>query len=96
MLLLTTAVVSSAADRSWKDWITDSRCGAAGAHPGDKECAKCCAKKGGKFVFVDDADKKVYALDSQDEVASHAGEHVVVRGIAEGHTLKLSNIEQIR
>ena len=96
VLLLTTAVVSSAADRSWKGWITDSRCGAAGAHPGDKECAKSCVKKGAKFVFVDDADKKVYALDPQAEVAPHAGEHVMVKGTAEGHTLKLSDIEQIR
>ena len=95
LILFTTAVVSSAADRSWKGWITDSRCGAAGAHPGDKECAKSCVKKGAKFVFVDDADKKVYALDSQDEAAPHAGEHVMVKGTAVGHTLKPSDIEQI-
>ena len=31
-LLLPAMSVASAADRNWKGWITDSRCGASGAH----------------------------------------------------------------
>jgi len=95
-LLLGISVGSYAADRSWKGWITDSRCGAAGAHPGDKECAKSCVKKGAKFVLVDDADKKVYVIDPQDKVAHYAGEHVLIKGISEGHTLRFTSIEPIQ
>jgi hypothetical protein len=95
-LLLAMSVGSYAADRSWKGWITDSRCGASGAHPGDKECALSCVKKGAKFVLVDDADKKIYVLDSQDKVAPYAGEHVLIKGTAEGHTLRFTSIEPIQ
>ena len=42
---------------------------------------------------MNDADKNVYALDSQDEVVPHAVEHVMVKGTAVSHTLKLSYIE---
>jgi len=34
---------------------------------------------GAKYVFVNDADKKVYVVDAQDKVAAHAGHHVTVK-----------------
>ena len=91
-LLLALSIGSQAADRSWKGWITDSRCGAAGAHPGDKECAKSSVKRGAKFVLVDDSNKTVYVLDRQDKVALHAGEHVEMERTVDGHTLKVISI----
>jgi hypothetical protein len=42
---------------------------------------------------VNDADKKVYAIDAQDKVAAHAGHHVTVKGSVDGDTLKLSSID---
>ena len=42
--------------------------------------AKCVKEHGAKYVFVNDADKKVYAIDAQDKVAAHAGHHVAVKG----------------
>ena len=63
------------------------------SRPGDRDCAKRCVTKGAKFVFVNDADKNVYALDSQVEIVPHAVEHVMVKGTAVSHTLKLSYIE---
>ena len=50
-------------------------------------------KEGAKYVFVNDADKKVYAIENQEKVADHAGHHVTVKGAVEGDTLKLSSIE---
>jgi len=44
-------------------------------------------------VFVNDADKKVYAIDAQDKVAAHAGHHVTVKGSVDGDTLKLTSID---
>jgi hypothetical protein len=95
-LLLPAMSVASAADPNWKGWITDSRCGASGAHPGDAVCAKSCVKRGAKFVLVDDSNKKVYTLEPQEKVAAHASEHVQVEGTLEGHTLKFISIQPIQ
>ena len=54
---------------------------------------KCVKEHGAKYVFVNDADKKIYAIDAQDKVAAHAGHHVTVKGSVEGDTLKLSSID---
>ena len=81
------------ADGSWTGYISDAKCGAKAAHEGARECTIKCAKAGEKYVFVNDADKKVYAIDDQDKVAEHAGHHVTVKGSVEGDTLKLSSID---
>ncbi len=85
-----------AADNSWTGWISDSQCGVKGANDkaGTAECTvKCVKEHGAKYVFVNDADKKVYVVDAQDKVAPHAGHHVTVKGTVEGDTLKLASIE---
>jgi hypothetical protein len=82
-----------AGDTSWTGYITDSKCGVKAAHEGARECTVKCVKEGAKYVFVDDADKKVYAIDDQSKVADHAGHHVTVKGTVDGDTLKLSSIE---
>ncbi len=93
-ILLAVASIASPADGKWTGWITDSNCGAAGAHPGSADCAaKCVKEKGAKYVFVNDADKKVYVVDAQDKAAPHAGQHVVIKGSVDGDTLKLAGIE---
>lgn len=88
--------VAMAADGSWTGWISDSQCGAKGANdkPGTAECTvKCVKEHGAKYVFVNDADKKVYVVDAQDKVAEHAGHHVTVKGTVDGDTLKLTSID---
>ncbi len=88
--------LAMAADNSWTGWISDSQCGVKGANDkaGTAECTvKCVKEHGAKYVFVNDADKKVYVVDAQDKVAPHAGHHVNVKGTVEGETLKLTSIE---
>ena len=83
-----------AADSSMTGWISDSQCGVKGANDKAGECTtKCVKEHGAKYVFVNDADKKVYAVDAQDKVAEHAGHHVTVKGTVEGDTLKLASID---
>jgi hypothetical protein len=82
-----------AGDGSWTGYIADSKCGAKAAHEGAAECTVKCVKEGAKYVFVDDADKKVYAIDDQEKVAAHAGHHVTVKGSVEGDNLKLTSID---
>ena len=92
--MLFAGAISFAADASLTGWISDSKCGAKGANAKAGECTtKCVKEKGAKYVFVNDADQKVYVIDAQDKVAAHAGHHVTVKGSVEGDTLKLSSID---
>lgn len=91
--MLFAAALTMAADGTWTGYITDSKCGAKAAHEGSRECTISCVKAGAKYVFVNDADKKVYVVDAQDRVADHAGHHVTVKGTVDGDTLKLESIE---
>jgi hypothetical protein len=95
-LALIAASIASPADNSWTGWISDDMCGAKNAE-GSAECASKCVKEhGAKYVFVNDGDKKVYAIDAQDKVAPHAGHHVIVKGTADGSELKLTSIEMAK
>jgi len=94
---LLAASIASPAEGSWTGWITDDMCGAKNAAEGNAECASRCVKEhGAKYVFVNEADKRVYAVDLQDKVAPHAGHHVVVKGTMDGNTLKLTGIEMAK
>jgi hypothetical protein len=91
--ILFASALALAADTSMTGYIADSKCGAKAAHEGARECTVKCVKEGAKYVFVNDADKKVYAIDNQDKVADHAGHHVTVKGSVEGDSLKLDSVE---
>ena len=96
-LTLCAAALVFAADGSWTGYISDSMCGAKGGNEKHSDCAaKCVKEHGAKYVFVNDADKKVYAIDAQDKVAAHAGHHVTVKGSVEGDNLKLTGIEMAK
>src|SRR5271155_1209912 len=90
---LLAAGFTMAADGTWTGYISDSNCGAKGANDKARECTIKCVKGGAKYVFVNDADKKVFIVDAQDKVAGHAGHHVTVKGTVDGDTLKLETIE---
>ena len=92
-LSLCAAVVLLGADGSWTGYISDSACGAKGANDKHAECAaKCVKEKGAKYVFVNDVDHKVYAIDAQDKVAEHAGHHVTVTGSVDGDSMKVASV----
>lgn len=96
-LLFAGAAFAFAADSTMTGYISDSHCGAKGARAGHEECAtKCVTEHGGKYVFVNDADHKVYAIDAQDKVAAHAGHHVTVKGDVDGDNLKLASIDMAK
>jgi hypothetical protein len=82
-----------AGDASLTGYITDSKCGAKAAYEGATECTVKCIKEGAKYVFVNDANKKVYAIADPDKVAAHAGHHVTVKGSVEGDTLTVDTID---
>ena len=85
------------AQGSWTGWISDSGCGVKGTKDGHADCAaKCVKEHGAKYVFVNDADKKVFAIDAQDKAAPHAGHHVTVKGTVDGDSLKLASIDMAK
>lgn len=96
-LTLCAAAMMFAADGTWTGYISDSSCGAKGADAKHADCAaKCVKEHGAKYVFVNEADKKVYAIDAQDKVAAHAGHHVTVTGTVTGDALKLDTISMAK
>ncbi|MGB7845762.1 MAG: hypothetical protein WBL63_09125 [Candidatus Acidiferrum sp.] len=96
-LLLGSAAFTLAADGSLTGYISDSHCGAKGAKDGHADCAaKCVKEHDAKYVFVNDADHKVYTIDAQDKAAAHAGHHVTVKGTVEGENLKLESIDMAK
>jgi len=96
-LTLCGAFLTLGAEGSWTGYISDSVCGAKGANEKHADCAtKCVKEKGAKYVFVNDADNKVYNIDAQDKVAAHAGHHVTVKGSVDGDNLKLSSLEMAK
>jgi len=96
-LSLCAAGLMLGADGSWTGYISDSTCGVKGANDKHAECAaKCVKEKGAKYVFVNDADHKVYNIDAQDKVAAHAGHHVTVKGSVDGDNLKLTGLDMAK
>lgn len=96
-LSLCMAMFTFAADGTLTGYISDSHCGAKGTSEKHAECAtKCVKEKGASYVFVNDADHKVYNIDAQDKVAAHAGHHVTVKGTVDGDNLKLTGIEMAK
>jgi hypothetical protein len=97
MLALCAAGLTFGADGMWTGYISDSHCGAKGATEKHAACASKCVKEtGASYVFVNDADHKVYKIDSQDKVAEHAGHHVTVKGSLDGDTLKVASIDMAK
>jgi hypothetical protein len=84
----------TAASATWTGWITDSHCGAKGANAQHtKDCAAKCAKDGGKVVFFNNADKKLYDLDKTDLALEHVGHEVSVTGKLAGNKIAVEKIE---
>jgi hypothetical protein len=97
LLLLALAVglvsYADAGDKgSWTGWITDEHCGAKGAKADHKGCAEQCISKGGKLVFYNTADQKIYSLDNQTLAKEHLGHEVKVTGEADGAAIKVASI----
>lgn len=92
--VLFAASMAMASGGSMTGWISDSQCGVKGANAKAGACTtKCVKEHGAKYVFVNDADHKVYAVDKQDALAPHAGHHVTVKGTVNGDALALDSIE---
>ena len=81
---------------SWTGWISDSHCGEKGANAKHtKACAEKCMKDGGKVVFFNNGDKKIYNLDEAGVkmALDHVGHEVTVSGAVADGTITVEKIE---
>jgi hypothetical protein len=88
------ALPALAAQGQWTGFITDTHCGSKGAskdHSAD--CVEKCMKGGSKAQIMNDADGKIYDLDSFDKVKSLVGKKVTVKGTLDekSNTIKVEN-----
>jgi hypothetical protein len=77
-------------------WITDDHCGAKGANADHVSCAKKCLDQGGKLVFFNNADQKLYNLDNQKLAEENLGHEVVVIGTVDGNNIKVDAMARQR
>jgi len=57
-------------------WVSDEKCGAAGAKAEHADCAKKCADGGKALVIVNDKDQSVWTVKNPEELKGHEGHHV--------------------
>lgn len=71
----------------WTGYITDTHCADKGANKEHTAaCVEKCMKGGSKAQIMNEADKKLYNLDSFDKVKSLVGTKVTVKGSLNAET----------
>ena len=86
----------AATQGTWTGYFTDSHCGAKGASAKhSKECVSKCLADGGKLVFYNSGDQKLYNLDEAGAKMGldHVGKEVKVTGTVAGDTITVEKIE---
>ena len=84
------AVPAMAAE--WTGYITDTHCGKNGATKDHTvACVEKCMKGGSKAQIFNEADQKIYDLDSFDKVKGLMGSRVTVTGSLDGNTIKVES-----
>ena len=93
LMMLLMFVTGTAMAGDLVGWLSDAKCGANGAKEAHAGCAKKCVESGQAIVFVQDSDKKVYAVDNQDAVKDHVGHKVTVSGKITGDSLHVDSVK---
>jgi len=76
-------------------WISDSKCGAKGAHDGAAECTKKCIDGGASMVVVTDGDQKILTVDNPAALKGHEGHHVAVTGHVDGDKIHVDSAKML-
>jgi hypothetical protein len=77
---------------SWSGVIINHNCSADEAFA---EAAKCTEKDvpGAKLLLYDDTTRQMYSLDPQDQAIGHLGDSMIVTGILEGDTIRVTSLK---
>jgi hypothetical protein len=82
------------AEGQWTGYITDTHCGVKGASKDHTvACVEKCMKAGSKAQIMNEADQKIYDLDSFEKVKPLMGHKVTVKGTMDEktHTITVSS-----
>ncbi|HEV2615106.1 MAG TPA: hypothetical protein VGU63_00705 [Candidatus Acidoferrales bacterium] len=90
-----TAPQAASTAKSWSGYVTDSKCATNAKARTDAACVKKCIDAGDKYVLYDTANKKVYQLEPQSEVAEHATHHVRISGTLDGDTITVTSVKML-
>ena len=90
-LLVSSLTLVAGEKVKWTGWLSDAKCAANGAKAAHKGCSIKCVEGGQPLVFVQDADKKVFKLDGAEKVKPLIGDKVVLEGVLDGETIKVSS-----
>lgn len=96
LLTLMAMLASAGTKGTWTGWVTDEHCGAKGASADHKACAEKCLTQGGKLVFYNTGDKKIYSLDKQDVAKENLGREVQITGEVDGKAIKVESISAVK
>jgi hypothetical protein len=82
LLLLAAPLTALAATAGeWTGYITDTHCGKNGAtRDHTAACVDKCMKGGSKAQIMNDADQKIFNLDSFEKVKALVGKKVTIKG----------------
>jgi hypothetical protein len=93
--VLAPALASADETGTWTGWITDDSCGAKGAKAEHKACALKCANGGGKLVFYETGNHKIYKIADQEQAKRYLGSEVVITGeVLDGTFLRVDSIDK--
>lgn len=91
LIMLGMLAVVAAPAGQWVGWITDDKCAAAGKLTGDHQR---CLESGGRMVFVNDADKKVYKLTNEDKAKELLGRKVSLTGTEKDDAIEVEKVTE--
>ena len=86
-MLVAVLAPAQAAAAEWTGFITDTHCAEKGATKDHTaRCVEKCMKSGSKAQLFNEADKKIYDLDSFDKVKTLVGSRVTLKGTLDAKT----------
>jgi hypothetical protein len=84
--------VSRAAEKKVTGYVVDEKCSSMPKAKSNVECVKKCAEAGSKLVIASDKGGKIFAVDNQDILKGHEGQHVTVSGAVTGTSIHVSGV----
>jgi hypothetical protein len=98
LTVISFALALPALAAEWTGYITDTHCGKNGATKDHTAaCVEKCMKAGSKAQIWNEADQKIYDLDSFDKVKALMGNKVTVTGTldAASNTIKVESAAKV-
>jgi hypothetical protein len=95
LIALVASVAFAGSAQTVNGWVSDSKCGAKGAHEGATECTKKCIAAGADMVLVTDGDQKILTVENPEALKGHEGHHIAVTGQVNGDKIHVDSAKML-